>query len=165
MGLNPLEQFNAVTIIGMIVIFWMTFVALKITFFNPLLEVVVTRREKIAAAKEKMVEAEEIVAGARHEAEAMLAEADEEVEKITRESAEEVEALRQEKVVVAKEDAERVLAEGRVRVAEVRRDEEDKVREELVGCTTIACNRLVGDVDRRLVSSVVDKVMRAKLAT
>ena len=165
MTLNPLAQINGVTIIGMIVIFWMTFIALKVVFYNPLLEVVVARRQKITAGAEKLAEAEQVTADARRGGEALLAEADAEVEKIAREAGEEAEAQRQEKIVAAKEEAEALLVEGRARVTQVRKAEEQKVREELVGCTTVACDKLVGGVEPRLINSIVDKVMRARLAT
>lgn len=165
MGLNPIQQLNAVTILGMIAVFWVTFVALKAIFFNPILDVVVARREKIAASRAKLCEADEVVQAARAEAEVILAEVDEQAEKIARETTEDAEAQRQEKVVAAKEESDRILAEGRIQVADVRKEEEEKVRHELVGCTKIACDKLVGKVDGRLVESIVDKVMRARLAT
>lgn len=164
MGLNPLEQFNAVTVIGMIVVFWATLFALKSVFYNPVLDIIVARRQKIAAAKAEVAKADLTVAAAQTEADRILAQSDEEVDKIAREAAESVEAQRQESSVAAKEEAERVLAAGRTHVVEVRKQEEAKVRTELVGCTTIACNKLIGKVDGRLIESVVDKVMRARLA-
>ncbi len=164
MALNPIEQIRPVTIVGMITVFWVTFAALKRVFYGPVLEVMVRRRQKIADATEKVTEADALVASARQEAERILQEADTQVDKIGREAAEEVETERQEKLVAAKEEADQLLKDGRTRVGEVRKQEEAKVRSELVGCTTIACNKLVGKIDPRLIESVVDKVMRARLA-
>ncbi len=165
MGLNPLQQFNPVTVAGMIAIFWVTFAALKVVFFGPLLEVVMARREKLGEAKAKLDEAEAIVADAKAEAETMLTQADAEVEKVLRQTTDDAEDRRQQRIASAKAEVERLLADGRLEVAQVRQSEEAKVRTELVGCTTLACDKLVGKVDKRLVASIVDKVMRARLAT
>lgn len=165
MGLNPLQQFNVVTVVGMIVVFWVTFGALKVGFFNPVLDVIMARREKLDAGKAKLEEAAQVVEAARVEAEAVLSEAGREAEKIEREATEDAESRRQQELATAKAEAERVLADGRKDVVRLRKEEEARVREELVGCTTIACEKLVGKVDGRLVGSIVDKVMRAKLAT
>ncbi|RJQ53644.1 MAG: hypothetical protein C4521_07170 [Actinobacteria bacterium] len=164
MELNPLTQLNVVTIAGMIVVFWVTFVVLKVVFFNPLLDVVVARRKKVAEGRDRLAEAETILSRAGQEAERLLAEADSEVERIEGGAAEAAEAWRQERVAGAKEEADKVLVEGRDRIVRIRKKEEEKVREELVGCTTIACMRLVGKVDERLVGSIVDKVMRTRLS-
>ncbi len=164
MELNPLNQIHGVTIVGMIVVFWVTFVLMKVLVFNPVLDVMIARRRKIAEGEAKLAEADSVLNAAREEADSLVADGEAQAETVQKEATEVAESRRQERLVAAKEEADALLSQGRAGVADIRAQEAAKVREELVGCTGIACRKLIGKVDDRLVASIVDKVMRARLA-
>lgn len=159
MALNPLNQINLITIIALIALFVVTYFVLKRVFFNPYIEVMEKRSEKIADSHTRLLQALALKERAQNERERILAEAGEEAGRMTEEAKTEMAKEREAKVAQAQTEADKILAEKRAKVARLAESEQVKLKEDLFGCVNQTLTKLVGKVDQQALRSVVTKVL------
>lgn len=158
-----MNQLDVRVIAAVILIFALTYFALRKTFFEPLIDVMERRRARIEHAAAMRLESREAVEAARERAQALIAEAKRQAEETSRESRERTETERQAKLDEARARAEQLLVSGRAEIAEVRLAEQARVRDEAVDCVVLACHKILGRSDRSVVESTVDRLMARKV--
>ncbi len=155
MNLNPLTQLNAITIVSIIVIFSITFFALKRIYFDRYVDFMEARAAKISVGRAAGLEAESIIVKATAEAEEIVRCARKEADEIVAQTKTEVYEVRERSRMAATAKAEKIVAAGRGRLQEVRDKENDLLENELVANVWRIVAKLDGEIKREAVEAVV----------
>jgi len=164
MVLNPLDQIHLITTLTTVVIFFLTLLVLRRIVFDPLIEVMERRREKIEAAAIRKARAEAQLQSAQRQADEAVTAAKAEAARMLIGVHEELAGIRREKMAKASTEAEAVLARGREEIAGLRAEEEARLAEELYASVERALTAMIGPVDERAVRLVVGRALAAKEA-
>ncbi|MDH4138949.1 MAG: ATP synthase F0 subunit B [Coriobacteriia bacterium] len=162
MVLDPIGQLNAITIVGVIVVFTIVLLILRKTFFRPLITVMEARHAKIEEGRRIRAEAARMISEAQLEAEAYLITAAEDREKALAEIKTEADNRREQLLTEANVKASAILAAGHEEAAVLREAEEARMRETLTTCVTQTLSRLLGEVDERAVRTLVDRELASR---
>lgn len=157
MELNPIEQVNFITIVSIIILFTITFFILKRIFFDPLIEIMEKRTEKIERSKSLIDEAKNLLESAREESEKIINEAQTKAERIRTTAKEEALRIKDEKIFESKKKAEELLIEGRREIEMLKVEEKKKLASELLSCTQMTLEKLVERVDEKVLKAMIDK--------
>jgi F0F1-type ATP synthase membrane subunit b/b' len=162
--LDPIAQLDPPTVGVVAAIFLATFLVLRRTFFAPLLDAMDRRTARIEAARARRAEAEARLAGARRQAEEALERAREEAARVSGAARERTLRAREARLAKARADAEAALSGGRVEIAALRREEQDRLAEELYACVHLVLAKMIGPVDDRMVRFLVNQALAAREA-
>ncbi len=157
MELNPIEQINFITIVSIIILFTITFFILKRIFFDPLIEIMEKRTEKIQRSKSLIDEAKNLLDSAREESEKIINEARAEAERIKTAAKEEALRIKDEKISEAKKQAGKLLLEGRREIEILKAEEKNKLASEVFSCTQMTLEKLIERVNEKVLKALVDK--------
>lgn len=157
MNLNPLTQLNAITITSIVVIFSMTFFALKKIYIDKYVDFMEARVQDVSEGKAAGLEAETIIVAAKAEAEEILRDARKEADDIAAQTRTDGYDLREERRIAAMTEAEKLVAAGRDRLSKVKEKERALLESELVVCVWRVVSKLDGKIDRETVEAVVKR--------
>lgn len=163
LNLNPLTQIDPVLIASIVVIFVATLFALSRVFVKPYLAVIEEREHLFDEADEAYREAEDLEAAASQEAQQLLDDCAHECDEIRSGCHDRCEAYQRETMVKATADASAILEKGRAEIAEARTSQSEELRTQVAECVGIACTRLLGDSDSRVVDAAVDRAMARRM--
>lgn len=164
MTLDPVSQFNLVTIIGVIVVFVIALLVLRKTFFGPVIAVIERRDAKVEKGRRIRDEAARLVSDAQAEAERIGAEAATARKDAVSAIRADIATAREARLVEATAEADAIAAAGRVEVDALRESERGRMHESLTGCVIETLSSLLDEVDERRVRALVDQELAARAA-
>ncbi|MFA5866742.1 MAG: ATP synthase F0 subunit B [Actinomycetota bacterium] len=153
--MNPLTQLNAITIVSIIVIFSITYFAMKRIYFDRYVDFMEARAAKISKGRAAGLEAESIVVKATAEAEEIVRCARVEADDIAAQTRTDIYELRERRRIAATTEAEKIVDDGRGRLEAVRDKERDLLEKELVANVWRIVSKLDGEIKRDTVEAVV----------
>ena len=159
LNLNPLTSIQPITIVLIILIFMATYFALRRVFVSPFLAVMEERERLFDEADETLAQADEIEQRARQDAEQILDEAAQDVERLRLESRARCDEYQHQRVGEAAASASAILEEGRGKIASQRAEQRERLRAQVTDCVGIACTRLLGRAEQKVVDEAVDRAM------
>jgi len=162
-SLNPIDQFDPVVIVAVMVIFLLTFTLLRRVFVLPYLRVMEERERLFEEGDAHLADAQSVLDGAGSETEHQSTIAHEEADEIMKAAAEKAEAYRKQRVEGATRTATERLERGRSEIAEARANEFEQLRQQAVDCVGLACDQLFGETDPRATEAVVDDLMARRV--
>jgi F-type H+-transporting ATPase subunit b len=164
MSLDPISQLNLVTIVGVIVLFVITLLVLRKTFFGPLLGVMQKRDAKIEKGRQIRAEAERLIADAQLSAEQVRTDSAAKREQAIAAIRTDIAASRDARIARATAEDEAILAAGRDEVAKLRESEQARMRDSLTACVVETLSSMLESVNERRVREMVDKQLAEKAA-
>jgi F-type H+-transporting ATPase subunit b len=164
MSLDPISQLNLVTIVGVIVLFVITLLVLRKTFFGPLLGVMQKRDAKIEKGRQIRAEAERLIADAQLSAEQVRTDSAAKREQAIAAIRTDIAASRDARIARATAEDEAILAAGRDEVAKLRESEQARMRDSLTACVVETLSSMLETVNERRVREMVDKQLAEKAA-
>jgi F-type H+-transporting ATPase subunit b len=164
MEMNPLAQIDWRVIVATVVIFVGSYFALRRVYFDSVIEAMEDRRDYLDDCDEACKEARATIAAAEQDAQQTAERAQTMRTALLDKARERAQAEREARVAAAKAEADERLAEGRRQIAAERAAEVEWLRREARQCVSLACSKLVGDVDQETVAPVVDRVIDKQLA-
>jgi F0F1-type ATP synthase membrane subunit b/b' len=159
MNLNPLTQINAITIVSIIVIFTVTYFALKIIYVDKYVDFMEARSQKISEGRGAGLEAEAKIVKAKADAEEILRCARSEADDIAAQSRTEVYELREQRRIAATAKAEKLVDGGRGRLDKLKDKERALLESELAVCVWRVVSKLDGNIKQDSVEAVVRRNM------
>jgi F-type H+-transporting ATPase subunit b len=162
MNLNPLEQLNLITMAAIAVIFLVTFFVLKTMLFNPLIDVMEKRDDKLKRARARYQEADVLIEQARVEAARITAEAAETAERFSEDIRSEVAGIQESKRTLANAEADKILASGRTEVERLKGSEQARLKEHLLTCSKQTLVKMIATVDEEALRLMVNRVLTAR---
>jgi len=163
-NLDPIHQLNLVTIVGVIVLFVITLLVLRRTFFRPLLGVMLERDAKIEQGRQIREEAERLVADAQLEADRIWTDSATRQEQRIAAIKAEIASSREARIAQGTAKAEGILASGREEVERLKESEHAEMRDSLATSVVETLSTLIGTVDERAVRALVDKQLAENAA-
>ena len=159
LNLNPLTSIQPITIVLIILIFMATYFALRRVFVFPFLAVMEERERLFDDADEALAQADEIDRRAHEEADSILNEAAQYAEKCRLESKARCGDYQRQRVGEATESASGILEKGRAQIAAERAEQRERLRGQVTDCVGVACKRLLGGTESKVVDEAVDRAM------
>jgi F0F1-type ATP synthase membrane subunit b/b' len=159
MNLNPLTQLNAITIVSIIVIFTMTYFALKRLYVDKYVDFMEARALEVSEGRAAGLEAEAIIVKAKAEAEEILRCARTEADDIAAQTRADSYDLREQRRFTAMDEAEKIVAKGRGSLTDMKNKERALLESELVTTVWRIVSKLDGAIDRCIVEDVVRRNM------
>jgi F0F1-type ATP synthase membrane subunit b/b' len=161
MNLNPLTQINPITIVSTMVIFLVTYFALKKLYVDKYVEFIETRTREVSDGRAAGLEAEAITVKAKADAEEILRGARSEADDIAAQTRTDAYELREEHRLAAAGEAEKIVAGGRERLQTIKDKEQVLLETELVDCVWRVVSKLDGKIERTTVAAVVRRNIAA----
>ena len=162
MNLNPLEQLNIVTMAAMAAIFLVTFFVLRKVLFNPLIDVMEKRADKLESSRARYQEADALIVQAREEAVRIAVEAAETAERLSENVRTELAGVRESKRAQAGAEADKVLASGRAETECLKEAEQARLKDHLLTCSRQTLVKMIPTVDEEALRLVVNRVLVAR---
>ncbi len=162
MNLNPLEQLNLITMAAIAAIFLVTFFVLKTMFFNPLIDVMEKRADKLKRSRARYQEADALIEQAREEAARIAAEAAETAERFSEDIRRELAGIQESKRTLANAEADKILASGRTEVERLKGSEQARLKEHLLTCSKQTLVKMIATVDEEALRLMVNRVLTAR---
>jgi F-type H+-transporting ATPase subunit b len=159
LNLNPLTQIQPITMVLIALIFIATYFALRRVFVFPYLAVMQERERLFDEADAALEQADEIDRRAHVEADRVMDEAAQYVENCRLESRERCDEYQRQRVGEATASAAAILEEGRAKIASERAEQRERLRAQVTDCVGIACDRLLGGTEPKVVDEAVDRAM------
>lgn len=163
MELNPLNQIQPAVIGSVVGIFTVTHFVLRRTFFLPVIEVMERRQARLDTASAQRDEAGRVGHDAETQTEEILTRARSRAERIAGVVRERAQAERRQRIDAVREAGASRMEAGRQQIMQEREDELASLRAETSKCVTMACQRLLGDVDPRTVDSIVARLVERRV--
>jgi F-type H+-transporting ATPase subunit b len=162
MNLNPLEQLNLITMAAIAAIFLVTFFVLKTMLFNPLIDVMEKRADKLKRSRARYREADVLIEQAREEAARIAAEAAETAERFSEDIRRELAGIQESKRILAGAEADKILASGRKEVERLKGSEQARLKEHLLTCSKQTLVKMISTVDEEALRLMVNRVLTAR---
>jgi len=162
MNLNPLEQLNLVTMAAMAAIFLVTFFVLRTVLFNPLIDVMEKRANRLERSRARYQETDALIEQAREEAAGIAAGAAETAERLSEDVRRELAGIRESKRALANAEAEKILSSGRAETARLKGAEQARLKDHLLTCSRQTLVKMIPTVDEAALRLVVNRVLTAK---
>ncbi len=162
MNLNPLEQLNLITMAAIAAIFLVTFFVLKTMFFNPLIDVMEKRSDKLKRSRARYREVDALIEQARVEAARIAAEAAETAERYSEDIRSELAGIQESKRILANAEADKILASGRTEVESLKGSEQARLKEHLLTCSKQTLVKMISTVDEEALRLMVNRVLTAR---
>jgi F0F1-type ATP synthase membrane subunit b/b' len=162
MNLNPLEQLNLITMAAIAAIFLVTFFVLKTMFFNPLIDVMEKRADKLKRSRARYREADVLIEQAREEAARIAAEAAETAERFSEDIRREFAGIQESKRILAGAEADKILTSGRTEVERLKGSEQAQLKEHLLTCSKQTLVKMIATVDEEALRLMVNRVLTAR---
>ena len=163
MDLNPLNQIVPVTIGSTMAIFLGTFAVVRKAYFLPYVHVMEAREARFERAKEQHSEADRMWAESEAIATEVVSSAQAEADSIVKAGKDQSERERKTILEDAMQEVTGTLERGRAEIAKARESELATLRQQAADCVGLACEKLVGGVDRITVESAVDKLIAKRV--
>lgn len=162
-SLNPLDQLDPVVIVATVLIFLATFAVLRRVFVLPYLAVMEKRESLFEQADARADEVNALTKESESSAERSVADAKESSEELLSKANEDVESYRRERIESATTAASARLEEGRAKIEGLREEALAKLKQEAFECVGLACERLLGEVDKEAVEGAVERLMSGRV--
>ncbi len=162
MALNPLDQINPITVVGIMIIFTVTYFILRKTLFLPVVQVMDNRAKKIKSGRATIARAEFLLCDAQGKAERILTEAQEEAERITEESKKETAGLKEQDIAQANKKADAILFKEQKEIRLLKQTEQDKLEQGLIYCVSKTLKKSIGYTDEKVILSMITKVLATR---
>lgn len=159
MDLNPLNQLNVFIIVATMIVFAVTYFALRRLFADKVVRVMEERRVRCEIAEQMCQDAQATIAQAEEGAQALSNKTAEEAETLIQVAREKAQAEKAHALSEARKRTEVQLREGRSAIEKDKQTEIARVRTEAVECVNLACEKIVGDVEGDVVNTTVDRVL------
>ena len=164
MSLDPIGQLNLITIVGVMVVFVLTMLVLRKTFFRPILGVMEKRNAKIEQGRLTREEAARTMADAQLRAEKVWTDSAAEKEQAVAAIEAGIASWREQRLTQSRAEADSILEAGRTEVESLRESEESRMRDSLTACVVETLSTMLDTVDERTVRAMVDNELSQQSA-